>query len=65
MSHGIIVEFEGRDVGLVVRQAGERVYRFHAATHQVHALDGSVFATPAAANFAVARHLRRTGSSRR
>jgi hypothetical protein len=58
MSNGIIVEFEGRDVGLVVRQPGERVYRFHAAQSRVSALDGSIFATSVAAHQAVARHLR-------
>lgn len=64
MSNGIVVEFEGRDVGLVVRQPGERVYRFHAAQSRVSALDGSVFASPVAAHRAVARHLR-TRAARR
>ncbi len=59
MSHGITIEFDGRDVGLVVRQPGERVYRLHAAQSRVHALDGSVFATPTAAHLAVARYLGR------
>lgn len=59
MSHGYVIEFQGRDVGLVVRQPGERVFRFHAAQKRVHALDGDAFATPAAAHKAVARHLSR------
>ena len=59
MSNGFTIEYNGSDVGLVVRQPGERVYRFHAAQARVNALDGSVFASPAAAEKAVARHLGR------
>lgn len=65
MSHGITIEYDGGDVGLIVRQPGERVYRFHAAQACVNALDGSVFANPVAAHRAVARHLTGTGSRRR
>lgn len=58
MSRGITIEFEGNDVGLIVRQPGEHVYRFHAAQARVNALDGSVFANAVAAHRAVVRHLR-------
>mgnify|MGYP000896399074 CR=1 FL=1 len=64
MSHGITIEFEGRDIGLIVRQPGERVYRFHAAQSRVNALDGSVFVNSAAAHIAVARHLGRQRAAR-
>lgn len=65
MSNGYTIEFNGSDVGLVVRQPGECVYRFHAAEARVNALDGSVFASPAAAEKAVARHLARAIARRR
>lgn len=50
MSEGYTIEGRGDDIaGIVVRQHGERGFRFHAAQKGYHALDGHVFVTPAAA----------------
>ena len=55
MSEGFTIEtVRGETAGIVVRWQGERGYRFHAADRKFHALDGHVFATPSAAERAVA-----------
>ncbi len=55
MSEGFTIETaRGETAGIVVRWQGERGYRFHAADRKFHALDGHVFATPSAAERAVA-----------
>ena len=40
---------DGEIAGIVVRHEGERGFRFHSALKAFDALDGHVFATPAAA----------------
>ena len=49
MSEGYVVEIEDETIGIVVRQEGERCLRFHASAREFHALDGSVHASPLAA----------------
>ena len=49
MSEGYVVEIEDETIGIVVRQEGERCFRFHASAREFHALDGSVHASPLAA----------------
>jgi hypothetical protein len=54
MSEGYAIEDQsGETVGLVVREAGERVFRFFSAARAFDVLDGNVFATPRAAQRAV------------
>jgi hypothetical protein len=63
MSEGYTIEGLGDEAaGIVVREDGERGFRFHSASQAYHTLDGHVFATPAAAQKAardVARERRR------
>jgi hypothetical protein len=50
MSEGYTIDgYDDEVAGIVVRYQGERGFRFHAASSAYHALDGHVFATPAAA----------------
>jgi hypothetical protein len=50
MSEGYTIDgLDDEAAGIVVRQDGERGFRFHSASKTYHALDGHVFATPAAA----------------
>lgn len=54
MSEGYAIEDQsGETVGLVVRQVGERVFRFFSAAKEFDLLDGSIFATARAAQRAV------------
>ncbi len=54
MSEGYMIDHhEEGTAGIVVRQKGERGFRFHSSSRAFHALDGHVFATPAAAQRAV------------
>lgn len=54
MSEGYALEdSRGETVGIVVRQKGERGFRFHASIGRYDALDGHLFATPLAAQKAV------------
>ena len=54
MSEGYMIDHrEDETAGIVVRQKGERGFRFHSSSRAFHALDGHVFATPAAAQRAV------------
>jgi hypothetical protein len=46
MSEGYSIEVADEIVGLVVRHAGERGFRFHAAMKSVDALDGHIFCKP-------------------
>jgi hypothetical protein len=60
MSEGYTIDGINDEVaGIVVRQDGERGYRFHSAMRRFDALDGHVFVTPAAAQRA-ARDFART-----
>lgn len=54
MSEGYTVDsFNDEIAGIVVRQQGERGFRFHSSNRVFDALDGQVFVTPAAAQHAV------------
>jgi len=65
MSEGYTIDGTGDEVaGIVVRQDGERGFRFHSAARGFDALDGHVFVTPAAAQRA-AREFARTRPARR
>ena len=62
MSEGYIIDGLGDEAaGIVVRQEGERGFRFHSAGRAYHALDGHVFATPAAAQRAAREFARERG----
>ena len=50
MSEGYTIEGPGDEIaGIVVRQDGERSFRFHSAKKDFDPLDGHVFVNPAAA----------------
>jgi hypothetical protein len=54
MSEGYALEGpRGETAGIVVRQKGDRGFRFHASTNDYDALDGHVFASPSAAQRAI------------
>jgi hypothetical protein len=54
MSEGYTVDSPQHEIaGIVVRQQGERGFRFHSSSRTFDALDGQVFVTPAAAQRAV------------
>ena len=64
MSEGYAIDGANDEVaGIVVRQEGERGFRFHSAAKSYDALDGHVFVTPAAAQRA-AREFARTRAQR-
>jgi hypothetical protein len=52
-----VIEVADQQVGIVVREPGERVFQFHSAISAVHELDGRPFATPQAAERAAVIHL--------
>lgn len=52
-----VIEVADQQVGIVVREQGERVFQFHSAISAVHELDGRPFATPQAAERAAVIHL--------
>lgn len=56
MSEGYSIEFADELVGILVRGADERVFRFHSAVKDYKALDGLRFAKPEAAERAVREH---------
>jgi hypothetical protein len=56
MSEGYSIEIADELVGIVVRGADERVFRFHSAVKEYKALDGQVFAKPQAAERAAREH---------
>jgi hypothetical protein len=65
MSEGYTIDGANDEVaGIVVRQEGERGFRFHSAAKSYDALDGHVFVTPAAAQRA-AREFAGTRAQRR
>jgi len=53
MSEGYSIEFGDEIVGIIVRNDGERCFRFHSAVKDFKALDGLVFLKPHAAERAV------------
>ena len=65
MSEGYTIDgLDDEAAGIVVRYDGERGFRFHSASRAYHALDGHVFATPAAAQRAAREVGRFRGSAR-
>jgi hypothetical protein len=69
MSEGYTIDgLDDEAAGIVVREDGERGFRFHSAHKAYHTLDGHVFATPAAAQRAArevaARHRNRQSPGR-
>lgn len=65
MSEGYTIDGTGEELaGIVVRQPGERGFRFHSASHHFGALNGHVFVSPQAAQRA-ARDFASQGHSRR
>ena len=58
MSEGYTVEVADEIVGIIVRQEGERGYRFHSARTEFDALDGMIFVKPAAAERAAAEFVK-------
>lgn len=58
MSEGYSIEIADEIVGIVVRAADERVFRFHSAIKEYKALDGHVFNGPHAAERAAREHAR-------
>jgi hypothetical protein len=62
MSEGYTIDGANDEVaGIVVRQEGERGFRFHSAARSYDALDGHVFVTPAAAQRAASDFARARG----
>ena len=59
MSAAFVIEVADEPIGIVVRQPGERGFRFHAALRSVQALDGHVFPNPRAAERAAKLRLSR------
>jgi hypothetical protein len=46
MSDAFIIEVADETAGIVVRQGGEKSYRFHASLPRYFPLDGKVFSAP-------------------
>ncbi|MBV8564763.1 MAG: hypothetical protein JO366_20190 [Methylobacteriaceae bacterium] len=59
MSEAYIIEVAGHTAGIVVRDAGQRLFSFHAAKRVFGALEGLAVASPRDAERAVRRHLKR------
>lgn len=55
-SQAYIIELGSDAVGIIVREAGDSAFHFHAAVNEFHSLDGKTFATPQAAQAAAAAH---------
>jgi hypothetical protein len=56
MSEGYCIETGGKDVGIIVRDEGERDFRFYSAVKAFNALEGKVFRNPVAAARGVREH---------
>jgi hypothetical protein len=63
MSEGYSIEIAGEIVGIIVRNKGERDFRFHSAVRAFDALDGRVFRQPAAAERAAREHAAQSASA--
>ena len=59
MSEGYAIEIGEELVGIIVRGAGERSFRFHTAVKEYKALDGHSFARPETAERALREYSRR------
>ncbi|HPG88550.1 MAG TPA: hypothetical protein PLD46_02775 [Hyphomicrobium sp.] len=46
MRSAYVIEVGDEQVGLVIREEGERQFQFHAATKAYNALEGQLFADP-------------------
>lgn len=57
MSEGYSIEIGGEIVGIIVRNEGERDFRFHSAVEGVEVLNGLTFRKPADAERAVREHV--------
>ena len=55
-SQAYIIEIGSDAVGIIVREAGEFAFHFHAALNEFQFLDGKMFATPQAAQAAADAH---------
>jgi len=65
MSEGYTIDGTGGDIaGIVVRQPGERGFRFHSASKGFDALNGHVFVSPQAAQRAAREFAERRTSDR-
>ena len=51
-----IIEIGSDAVGIIVREAGDSAFHFHAALNEFQFLDGKMFATPQAAQAAADAH---------
>jgi len=65
MSEGYSIEIAEELVGIIVRAADERVFRFHSAVKEYRALDGHSFARPEIAERALRDHAKRKRLSAR
>jgi hypothetical protein len=61
-SQGFIIEVGGYAAGIVVREAGEKQFQFHAAEERFNALEGKTFPNARAAERAAYAHLSRPGA---
>ena len=55
-SQAYIIEIGSDAVGIIVREAGNSAFHFHAALNEFQFLDGKMFATPQAAQAAADAH---------
>jgi hypothetical protein len=46
MSDAFVIEVADETAGIVVRQGGEKSYRFHASLPRYYPLDGKIFSAP-------------------
>jgi hypothetical protein len=56
MSQSCVIEVGDDQAGLIIREDGEREYRFHAALQSYQALEGRRFANPFLAERAAIAH---------
>jgi hypothetical protein len=56
MSKSYVIEVGDDQAGIIIREDGEREYRFHAALQSFHALEGRRFANPFLAERAAIAH---------
>jgi hypothetical protein len=59
MSEGYSIEIADELVGIIVRAAGERAFRFHSAVKEYRALDGLSFPRPEIAERALRDYAKR------
>lgn len=59
MSDAYVIEVADETAGIVVRQGGEKTYRFHASLPRYYPLDGKLFSQPRDAERAALAHFGR------